>query len=82
MVVENTSFLFTGDAEKRAEHRMLDSGLDLENVIYHRGHHSSSTSSIEVFMSAIQRIVTNTHIQRLSNVYNQLERTYMEQLKT
>lgn len=54
MVAENTSFLFTGDAEERAEHRMLDSGLDLQSDIYHMGHHGSNTSSSEAFMSAIQ----------------------------
>ncbi|WP_054712609.1 ComEC/Rec2 family competence protein [Bacillus sp. JCM 19041] len=53
MIVENTSFLFTGDAEERAENMMLEAGVNLQSDIYHMGHHGSSTSSSSAFMSAV-----------------------------
>ncbi|ALA55083.1 ComEC/Rec2 family competence protein [Shouchella clausii] len=54
MVAANTSFLFTGDAEERAENMMLGTRLQLQSDIYHMGHHGSRTSSSAPFMSAVR----------------------------
>ncbi|TYL35857.1 competence protein [Natronococcus pandeyae] len=56
---EETSFLFTGDAEYHAEERMADTyGDELEATVYHAGHHGSSTSSNDHFLEVIDTQVT------------------------
>lgn len=47
------SFLFTGDAEVGAEQAMISAGYDLSSDVYHVGHHGSSTSSTQAFLTAI-----------------------------
>ena len=48
-----TSFIFTGDAEKRAENDVLDSGADVSADVLKVGHHGSSSSTGERFLSAV-----------------------------
>ncbi|MCM2675793.1 ComEC/Rec2 family competence protein [Alkalicoccobacillus plakortidis] len=50
----DTSFLFTGDAERPSEQRIVDTGLPLQADIYHMGHHGSSTSSHDFFLEEVQ----------------------------
>lgn len=50
---KNTSFLFTGDAEREAEKEMLASNYQLNADILHVGHHGSKTSSSEEFLEAV-----------------------------
>ncbi|KMK76624.1 hypothetical protein AB990_10175 [Alkalihalobacillus pseudalcaliphilus] len=45
--------LTTGDAERRSEMKMLESGSDLAADIYKVGHHGSSTSNTKEFVQAI-----------------------------
>lgn len=47
-------FLFTGDAEKRAETSILDSALVVQAQILKVGHHGSSSSSSTVFLNAVK----------------------------
>jgi competence protein ComEC len=50
----NTTFLFTGDAERDMESRMLDAHGDaLAADVYHAGHHGSDTSSSAEFLDAV-----------------------------
>ena len=54
IAVGETSFLFTGDAERDAEARMLDADGDgLDADVYHAGHHGSDTSSGPAFLDAV-----------------------------
>lgn len=46
-------FVFTGDAEKAAESKMIRSGLLLKAEILHVGHHGSNTSSTQAFLEAV-----------------------------
>lgn len=47
-----TSFLFTGDAEKEAEELLLSSGADVSCTVLNSGHHGSSTSGSAGFLKA------------------------------
>ncbi len=49
----NTSFLFTGDAEKKVELEMIDNRADLSADVLKVGHHGSSTSSCDEFLDAV-----------------------------
>lgn len=48
-----TTFLFTGDAEREAEQVILDSGADLSSTVLKVGHHGSSTSTTYPFLREI-----------------------------
>ncbi|WP_042146855.1 MBL fold metallo-hydrolase [Paucisalibacillus sp. EB02] len=47
------TFLFTGDADQRAENWMMNSGLSVDADILQLGHHGSSTSSNQAFVEAV-----------------------------
>ena len=48
-----TSFLFTGDAEKAVERDLLEAGADLDADLLKVGHHGSSTSTGKTFLEAV-----------------------------
>lgn len=48
-----TSFLFTGDAEKQSEKVVLESGAELKADVLKCGHHGSSTSTSPKFLEAV-----------------------------
>ncbi len=48
-----TSFLFTGDAEREAEQALLDSGAELKADVLKVGHHGSDTSSSYPFLREV-----------------------------
>ena len=48
-----TSFLFTGDAEKAVERDLLEVGADLDADLLKVGHHGSSTSTGKTFLEAV-----------------------------
>lgn len=48
-----SSVLFTGDAEKKIEKKLLSSDFDLDCDLLDMGHHGSSTSSCEEFLKAV-----------------------------
>ncbi len=48
-----TSFLFTGDMESTVEKELVNYGYDLSVDVIKVGHHGSSTSSSEKFLSAV-----------------------------
>ncbi len=50
---ENTSFLFTGDAEEDLEKEVLLSDANLSSHVLKIGHHGSSTSTTESFLTAV-----------------------------
>jgi len=49
----NISFLFTGDADKEAENKILRAGLDVQADILKVGHHGSELSSSEKFLKSV-----------------------------
>lgn len=48
-----TSYLFTGDIEKKAEKDILEYGADVDADVLKSAHHGSSTSSSEAFIDAV-----------------------------
>ncbi|MDD3147928.1 MAG: MBL fold metallo-hydrolase [Candidatus Riflebacteria bacterium] len=51
----NISYLFTGDAEKKAETEMISlHGKKLASTVLKSGHHGSKTSSMHAFMDIVQ----------------------------
>lgn len=49
----DTSFLFTGDAEKQSETDILDNGVDIKADVLKVGHHGSNTSTTASFLKAV-----------------------------
>ena len=49
-----TSFLFTGDAERTSEFMMVDAGVDLKADVLKVGHHGSATSTEREFLEKVQ----------------------------
>lgn len=49
----DTSFLFTGDAEREAEQAILNAGSDLSATVLKVGHHGSDTSTTYPFLREI-----------------------------
>ncbi len=50
---KETSFLFTGDIEEIAERDIIASGADLSATVLKVAHHGSNTSSVKVFLQAV-----------------------------
>ncbi|MCY9734614.1 MBL fold metallo-hydrolase [Paenibacillus alvei] len=50
---KDTSFIFSGDAEKKSETGMVNSGANLKADVYKVGHHGSDTSTSADFLQAI-----------------------------
>ncbi len=48
-----TSYLFTGDIEKKAENDILEQGADVDADVLKVSHHGSSTSSSEAFIDEV-----------------------------
>ena len=58
VAVGETSFLFTGDAERATESRLLERHGDrLDADVYQAGHHGSNTSSGPAFLDAVDPAV-------------------------
>lgn len=53
LVYGETSFLFTGDGEEKAEQAALQTGLMLDSDVLKVGHHGSRTSSCADFLAAV-----------------------------
>jgi competence protein ComEC len=53
IVYGETSFLFTGDAEREAEQTALNSGYELESTVLKVGHHGSKNATEYVFLRQV-----------------------------
>ena len=48
--IDGVKFLFTGDAERKTEKRLLESDVDVDCDVLKVGHHGSSTSTCDEFL--------------------------------
>ena len=53
LVFAQNSFLFTGDAFKSVERKLIKQGIELNSNVLKVGHHGSKTSSAEEFIEAV-----------------------------
>lgn len=55
LIIQNgeNKFLFTGDAEEKAEQDILENSIDISADVYKVGHHGSKTSSSEDLLKAV-----------------------------
>lgn len=53
MELGESTFIFTGDAEKVVEYDILSSGVSVDAEVYKCGHHGSSTSNSDAFLNAV-----------------------------
>lgn len=53
VVYGNTSFLFTGDAEREEEQAILEAGYELQSTVLKVGHHGGATSTTYPFLREI-----------------------------
>lgn len=74
------SMLLTGDSEQEAEDEMIDSGMDLHVDLYVAGHHGSSSSSSQEFLSAVKPYYAWISCE-LGNSYGHPHKETMERLK-
>ncbi len=51
--MDDIKFLFTGDAEAKAEKMLLSEGIDLKCDVFKAGHHGSSTSNCDELLKAV-----------------------------
>lgn len=52
--IDDVKFMLTGDAEEKVEDALLEEGLNLKCDVLSVGHHGSSTSSSNEFLSAVR----------------------------
>ncbi len=65
----NTSFLFTGDAQKDVEKEILDNNYDISADVLKIGHHGSSTSTSSDFLSKVNPSIAVISVGK-DNIYN------------
>lgn len=81
LIFGNTSFLFTGDAEKSSEKAMLASGYDLRADVFQAGHHGSSTSNTLSFVEAVNPVYAVISCEK-DNEYGHPHTEALENLKS
>lgn len=77
----DVSLLFMGDAEWEEEHDLLESGVELSSDVLRVGHHGSSTSTSEAFLSAVAPEYAVISVGE-DNTYNHPDDDTLEKLIT
>lgn len=75
----DTSFLFTGDAEKEAEKDIIASGADLSTDVIKAGHHGSSTSTTQEFLDAVSPLIALVSCE-IDNEYGHPHKEFLERI--
>lgn len=81
LIFGNTSFLFTGDAEKGSERAMLSAGYDLRCDVFKAGHHGSSTSNTLSFVESANPVYAVISCEK-DNEYGHPHKETLENLES
>lgn len=76
----STSFLFTGDAEKDVEEKILDNNENIGSDVLKVGHHGSSTSTSKAFLNKINPSIGVISVGK-DNTYNHPNNETIKSLK-
>ncbi|GAB6136878.1 MBL fold metallo-hydrolase [Halanaerobaculum tunisiense] len=76
----NTSVLFTGDAEAKAEHQMINSKADIKADILKVGHHGSHSSTSKLFLKKVKPKYAILSVDK-HNKYNHPSQKIISRLK-
>ncbi|MFW2488555.1 ComEC/Rec2 family competence protein [Clostridium chromiireducens] len=76
----STSFLFTGDAEKDVEEKILDNNENISSDVLKVGHHGSSTSTSKAFLNKINPSIGVISVGK-DNTYNHPNNETIKSLK-
>lgn len=71
----DTSFLFTGDAEREEEREIINAGYDLSATVLKVGHHGGETSTSYVFLREIMPEVAVISVGKENNYGHPTEET-------
>ncbi len=89
LTYQNTSFLFTGDAEAEVEKELLASDANLSSTVLKVAHHGSDSSSTADFLKAVQPDIAvisvgqdNTYGHPSTKVINRLQKAKAQILRT
>ena len=77
----NTSFLFTGDAESISEQEMISKGYDLKADVLKVGHHGSATSTTALFLNKVSPQYAIISVGK-ENSYGHPDNLILNRLKT
>ncbi len=77
---KDTSFVFTGDAEKPSEDEMIKKGYDLSANVLKIGHHGGRTSTSEAFLNNVNPQFAVISVEK-GNDYGHPHKETIERLK-
>lgn len=89
LTYQDTSFLFTGDAEAEVEKELLASGTDLSSTVLKVAHHGSNSSTTTDFLQAVRPKIAvisvgkdNSYGHPSPKVLNRLEKANVQVFRT
>ncbi len=88
LVLNNSSFLFTGDIDSRAETELVNQGSDLSSNVLKVAHHGSKYSTSELFLEnvgpeiAVIEVGRNSYGHPTSEVLQRLDKFGIKVLRT
>jgi competence protein ComEC len=80
LIYDGSSFLFTGDAYKSIERKLIERGSKIDSDILKVGHHGSKTSSAQEFIEAVSPEIAIISAGR-DNKYGHPHQEVLERLK-
>ena len=78
--IDGKVFLFTGDAEKETENKLIDENKDIDCDVLKVAHHGSNTSTTKDFLEKCSPDFGVISVGK-DNIYNHPHRSTLEQLK-
>ncbi|MDO8639684.1 MAG: ComEC/Rec2 family competence protein [bacterium] len=80
LVYKNNTFLFTGDATRSVEKKLLERGISINSDVLKVGHHGSKTSSSDNFVAAVSPAIAVIPVGK-DNQYGHPHKEVLDTLK-